>query len=136
MRVRARGKAVAMNIPDRALLPFIAAVTGGFIAGVIVAVTQTYGTGALVVGLVVGLAVLATGIVSVVRAEGEESERWIVGALRGAVAAACFGFLYAGLLSAVRDGSAVGLLFLALAVVFAVLLTRFRVRDRGELRSS
>src|SRR5437762_13930 len=98
------------------------------------AVTQTYSPGSAVIGLIVGFAVFATGFVSVIKAEGEESERWIVGAIRGAVAAACFGFLYTGLLVAVRDGKPLGILWLALAVVFAALLTRFRVRDRGQLR--
>jgi hypothetical protein len=120
-------------MPDRALIPLIAALASGFITGVITAVTQTYSPTTLVVGLIVGALVAATGLISVVRAEGEESERWIVGALRGAVAAATFGFLYVGLLVAVRDGSGLGLVFLVLAVAFAVLLTRFRVRDRGQL---
>jgi hypothetical protein len=120
-------------MPDRAIIPLIAALAGGFITGIITAVTQTYSPETMVIGLVVGALVACTGLVSVIRAEGEESERWIVGALRSAVAAATFGFLYVGLLVAVRDGNFLGLVFLALAVVFAALLTRFRVRDRGQL---
>jgi formate/nitrite transporter FocA (FNT family) len=120
-------------MPDRAIIPLIAALAGGFITGVITAVTQTYSPQTLIIGLIVGVFVFAAGFVSVIRAEGEEQERWIVGALRGLVAAATFGFLYVGLLIAVRDGNIVGLLFLLLAAVFAVLLTRFRVRDRGQL---
>ena len=38
-----------------------------------------------------------------------------------------------GLFHALRDGSALGLLAMFLAGGFAFLLTRFRVRDRGEL---
>src|SRR5207249_4779705 len=94
----------------------------------------TYSPLAVVIGLIVGTVVASTGFVSVIKAPGDESERWIVGAMRGACAAACFGFIYAGILSAVRDGRAVGLLYFLLAIVFAVLLTRFRVRDRGQLR--
>jgi hypothetical protein len=120
-------------MPDRAIIPLIAALAGGFITGVITAVTQTYSPQTLIIGLIVGVFVFAAGFVSVIRAEGEEQERWIVGALRGLVAAATFGFLYVGLLIAVRDGKPLGLLFLILAAVFAVLLTRFRVRDRGQL---
>ena len=120
-------------MPDRAVIPFIAATAGGFMTGLITAVTQTYSPQTVIIGLVVGFVVFATGFVSVIRADGEESERWIVGALRGATAAACFGFLYCGLLFAVRDGSPVGVLFLLLALVFGGLLTRFRVRDRGQM---
>jgi hypothetical protein len=121
-------------MPDRALIALIPALTGGFIAGATVAITQQYGATVLIVGLAVGVLVAAAGFVSVVKAPGEESERWIVGALRAATAAATFGFLYAGILYAVRDGSPVGLLWLVLAGVFAALLTRFRVRERGELQ--
>jgi hypothetical protein len=122
-------------MPERALIPLIPALTGGFIAGAVMAITQQYGTAALVVGLLVGLVVAVFGFLSVVKAPGEESERWIVGALRGVVAAATFGFLYAGILYAVRDGSAIGLLWLLFAGVFGLLLTRFRVRERGELQA-
>jgi ABC-type uncharacterized transport system permease subunit len=73
--------------------------------------------------------------VSVVKAPGEESERKIVGAIRALVAVATFAFLYAGIIVAVRDGSIVGLLWLLFAAGFAILLTRFRVRDRGELQA-
>jgi len=123
-----------MNMPDRAIIPFFTAVAGGFLAGVMTAVTQTYAPAAVVIGVAVGVVVFGSGFISVIKAEGEESERWIVGAIRGAVAAACFGFLYTGLLVAVRDGKPLGILWLALAAVFAALLTRFRVRDRGQLR--
>jgi len=122
------------EVPDRAIIPTLAAVTGGFLAGIMTAVTQTYSPGSAVIGLIVGFAVFATGFVSVIKAEGEESERWIVGAVRGAVAATCFGFLFAGILVAVRDGKPLGVAFFLLAAVFGLLLTRFRVRDRGQLR--
>src|SRR3954467_5374614 len=121
-------------MPDRAIIPALAAAMGGFIGGVMTAVTQTYSPQSVIIGVVIGVAVFASGMVSVIKAPGEESERWIVGALRGAVAAACFGFLFAGILTAVRDGKIGGLVWLLLAVVFGVLLTRFRVRDRGQLR--
>jgi hypothetical protein len=128
-----RSRVPPSHLPDRAIIPIIAALAGGFITGVITAVTQTYSPETLVIGVVVGVFVFATGFASVIRAEGEEKERWIVGALRGLVAAATFGFLYVGLLVAVRDGSGIGLGFLVLAGVFGALLTRFRVRDRGQL---
>ena len=121
-------------MPDRAIIPSLAAVTGGFLAGTMTAVTQTYSPKSVIIGVIVGAVVFASGFISVIKAEGEESERWIVGAMRGACAAACFGFLFAGLLAALRDGKLLGLVWLALAVFFGVLLTQFRVRDRGQLR--
>ncbi|HEY3186137.1 MAG TPA: hypothetical protein VGJ70_01600, partial [Solirubrobacteraceae bacterium] len=119
MKRRAVGKTLGMNMPDRAIIPLFAAVAGAFLTGVFVAFTQTYSPLAVVIGLIVGTVVASTGFVSVIKAPGEESERWIVGALRGAVAAACFGFLYTGLLVAVRDAKPLGILWLALAAVFA-----------------
>src|SRR3954464_9878656 len=101
-----------MGMPDRAVIPFISATAGGFMAGLITAVTQTYSPQTWIIGLTVGFVVFATGFLSVIRAEGEESERWIVGAIRGATAAACFGFLFCGLLVAVRDGKPLGPLWL------------------------
>jgi len=121
-------------MPDRAIIPLFAAVATGFIGGTIGAVTQTFSPGSVIIGLVLGALVFGSGFVSVIKAPGEESERWIVGAMRGACAAACFGFLFAGLLAALRDGKLLGFVWLALAVFFGVLLTQFRVRDRGQLR--
>jgi formate/nitrite transporter FocA (FNT family) len=121
-------------MPDRAIIPLLASLAGGFIVGVITAVTQTYSPETLYIGIPVGVLVFGAGFASVIKAEGEEKERWIVGAIRGLVAVATFGFLYVGLLIAVRDGNFVGLVFLLFAGLFAGLLTRFRVRDRGQLR--
>jgi len=121
-------------MPDRAIIPLFAAVATDFIGGTIGAVTQTFSPGSVIIGLVLGALVFGSGFVSFIKAPGEESERWIVGAMRGACAATCFGFLFAGLLAALRDGKLLGLVWLALAVFFGVLLTQFRVRDRGQLR--
>ena len=120
-------------MPDRAIIPLFVAIAAGFIAGTIAAITEMYGGTALTLGLIVGVAVFAVGVVSVVKAPGEESERRIVGVLRGLVAAACFGFLYVGIFHALRDGSVLGLLAIVAGGFFGLLLTRFRVRERGEL---
>ena len=120
-------------MPDRAIVPLFVAVAAGFIAGVIMAISEAYGATVLTLGVILGVVVFATGVVSVIKAPGEESERRIVGVLRGLVAAACFGFLYVGIFHALRDGSILGILAILVAGFFAVLLTRFRVRDRGEL---
>jgi hypothetical protein len=123
-------------MPDRALIPLIAALAGGFIGGACTAVMQVYSPEAWYIGVPIGVLVAIAGFVSVVKTPGEESERWIVGAMRAAVAVACFGFLFAGILSAVRDGSPLGLVWLVASAGFAVLLTRFRVRERGELQAN
>jgi len=120
-------------MPDRAIIPLLAAAMGGFIGGVIMAVTEADTGPELAVGVIVGLAVFACGMASVAGTDGEPGERWIVGALRGATAVACFGFLYLGLISALRTGSIGGILALFAAGFFGILLTRFCVRDRGEL---
>ena len=133
MWIVARSGRHSKEMPDRAIIPALATGMAGFIGGTITAVTQTYSPRSVIIGLILGFAVFASGFVSVIKAPGEESERWIVGAVRGAVGAACFGFLFAGILTAVRDGKPLGVLWFALAAVFAVLLTRFRVRDRGQL---
>ena len=123
-------------MPDRAIIPLFLAAAAGFIAGVIMAISEAYGGVVLTVGLILGIAVFASGVVSVVKTPGDEQERRIVGVLRGLVAAACFGFLYVGMFHALRDGSILGVLAIAVAGFFAILLTRFRVRDRGELQST
>src|SRR5437773_2007386 len=73
-------------MPDRAIIPLFAAVATGFIGGTIGAVTQTFSPGSVIIGLVLGALVFGSGFVSVIKAPGEESERWIVGAMRGACA--------------------------------------------------
>ena len=123
-------------MPDRALIPLIAALAGGFIGGACSAVMQTYSPQLWYIGVPIAVLVAIAAFASVIKAEGEESERWIVGALRAAVAVACFAFLFAGIVVAVRDGSPLGLLWMVFAGGFAVLLIRFRVRDRGELQAN
>jgi hypothetical protein len=120
-------------MPDRAIVPLFVAGAAGFIGGVIMAISEAYGATALTVGLILGVGVFAAGVASVIKAPGEESERRVVGVLRGLVAVACFGFLYVGIFHALRDGSFLGILSMIVAGVFALLLTRFRVRDRGEM---
>lgn len=123
-------------MPDRAIVPLMAAGAAGFIAGVIMAISEAQSGTVLTVGVILGVVVFASGVVSVVKTPGEESERRVVGVLRGLVAVACFGFLYVGILDALRNGSMLGIVSLFVAGFFAMLLTRFRVRDRGELQGT
>jgi uncharacterized membrane protein HdeD (DUF308 family) len=122
-------------MPDRAIIPLMTAGAAGFITGVIAAVEEMSGSSAVVLGLIVGVFVALSGALSVVRAPGEESERWVVGLLRGLLAVAAFACLYAGLLKTLRDGSILGIVLIVFAAVFAGILTRLRVRDRGQLET-
>jgi uncharacterized membrane protein HdeD (DUF308 family) len=122
-------------MPDRAIVPLMTAGAAGFITGVIAAVEEMSGSSALLLGLIVGALVALSGALSVVKTPGEESERWVVGALRALLAAAAFACLYAGLLKMLRDGSILGIALIIIAALFAGILTRLRVRDRGQLET-
>jgi hypothetical protein len=120
-------------MPDRAVIPLISSLAAGFIAGCVMAITQQFGGPVWTVGIVVGAALAVIGYLSTLRVDTEDGERRMVAVLRGLLAAACFGFLYAGLVIALRDGSFVGVLFMLLSGLFAGLLVQIRARDRGEL---
>jgi hypothetical protein len=122
-------------MPDRAIIPLLGSLTAGFIVGVIASVEEMSGSSAVTLGIVVGVLVALTGPASVIKADGEESERRVVGALRALLAVAAFACLYAGLLKMLRDGSIFGVILVLIAAVFAGLLTRLRVRDRGQLET-
>ena len=135
-RTHAAGYHERVSVPDRGIIPLMTAVAAGFIAGLIGAVKELSGGSAWALAIPVGVAVAISGIVSVVKAPGEESERWVVGALRALCAVAVFAFLFLAFLRGLRDGSPLGILLFVVAAAFAVLLTRFRVRDRGELEQA
>src|SRR5690349_20919430 len=122
-------------MPDRAIVPLMTAGAAGFIAGVIASVEEMSGSSAVVLAVIVAVFVALSGALSVVKTPGEESERWVVGALRALLAVAVFACLFAGLLKMLRDGSILGFVLLIFAGVFAGILTRLRVRDRGQLET-
>ena len=119
-------------MPDRAILPLLPALALGFICGIVASALLLGDGGTLAVGLAgaVGTA-LAAGS-SVFGVKGETGEKAIVAGLRIAVALGLFLSIYLFILGFLREGSAASIIWLAFAIVFAILLTRFRVRDRGE----
>jgi hypothetical protein len=123
-------------MPDRAILPLLPALALGFICG-IVSSALLLGDGAtLAVGLAGGLATALAAGSSVFGVGGESGEKAIVAGMRIAVAIGLFACVYLFILGFLREGSALALVWIPFAIVFAILLTRFRVRDRGEVQRS
>ena len=121
-------------MPDRAIISLLPAVALGFICGIIVSPLQLEDGPTLAVGVVGALVVLAVGFSSVFGVRADSEEKTMVGALRGACAVGIFVCIYLFMLGFLREGSALAIIWIPLAVVFAVMLTRLRVRDRGELK--
>ena len=124
-------------MPDRAIIPLLPALALGFICG-IVSSALLLGDGAtLVVGLFGALVTALAGGSSIFGVPGDRNEKAIVAALRTATAVGLFTCVYLFMLGFLREGKVVSaLIWLPLAIVFAILLTRLRVRDRGELQRS
>ena len=118
-------------MPDRALIPLLPAVSLGFICGIIAATLQLESGATIMVAVVGVIAVILAGVSSVFGTRGDSGEKAIVGALRAACAVALFLCIYLFILGFLGEGSIVGLIWLVLAGVAGLLLTRFRVRDRG-----
>ena len=122
-------------MPDRAIIPLLPALALGFICGIIAAALQlktgpAWGVGiagAILVGIIASSSVFGVG--------SDKGEKAIVAALRAASAMALFASVYLFIQAFLRSGDIfMALLWLVLAFAFAMVLTRLRVRDRGELR--
>ena len=121
-------------MPDRAILPLLPALALGFICG-IVASALLFGDGAtLALGIAGGVGTALAAGSSVFGVRGDSGEKALVAGLRTAVAIGLFASVYLFMLGFLREGSATALVWLVFAIVFAVMLTRFRVRDRGEVQ--
>ena len=117
-------------MPDRAIIPLVTAAMGGFICGLVAAALQLTGAAAFAVGFAGAIICVGAGSASAVKAPGVHEDRFIVGALRAALAAALFSFIYVALLAFLRDGSILlALVFLVIGGLFAGLLTEIRVRN-------
>jgi hypothetical protein len=116
-------------MPDRAIIPLLPALALGFICGIIASALLLGDSGTLVVGLVgaVGTAIAAGSSVFGVRAES--GEKAIVAALRIALAIGLYASIYLFILGFLREGSPVAIIWMVFAGVFALMLTRLRVRD-------
>ena len=121
-------------MPDRAIIPLLPALSIGFIAGIITAALQLTSGAALAVAIAGGIVVAMAAVSSVFGVSGDRDEKTIVAALRAACAVALFGCMFLFIQGFLREGNASSLIWLVLGVVFALVLTQLRVRDRGEVR--
>ena len=130
---RLAGAGRSEDMPDRAVIPLMVAVSAAFLVGVIAAVLQIHGGGAIALGFVAGIGVMAAGAFSVAGGDAPARDKNLIGALRGGLAVGLFVFVYIGTLAFLRDGSFV-LALLCYAAgrrSTALLITRVRWRS-GE----
>ena len=121
-------------MPDRAIIPLLPAVALGFICGIIVSTLQMQDGPTMAIAVAGGLMVLIAAFSSVVGVGGEGGEKTIVAVLRAACAVGLFISIFLFILTFLRDASPVGaLIWVPLGVAFGLLLSRLRVRDRGEV---
>ena len=127
----ARGN--VFHMPDRAIIPLLPALALGFICGIIASALLLSDSGTMVVGVVgaVGTAIAAGSSVFGVRAEG--GEKAIVAGMRIALAIGLFLSIYLFILGFLREGSPAAIIWVPFALMFGIMLTRFRVRDRGQV---
>ena len=120
-------------MPDRAIIPLLPALALGFICGIVSSALLLEDGGTLAVGLVgaIGTAIFAGS--SIFGVKGDQGEKAIVAALRIACAIGLYACIYLFMLGFLREGSLVAVIWLPLAIVFALLLTRLRIRDREEV---
>jgi hypothetical protein len=124
-------------MPERAIIPLLPALALGFICGIVSSALlledgPTFGVG---VAGAIFTAIAAASSVFGVRADS--GEKAIVAALRVACAVGLFACVYLFMLGFLREGKVLSaLIWLPLAVVFAILLTRLGVREREEVRRS
>ena len=123
-------------MPDRAIIPLLPALSLGFIAGIITAALQLTSGAALVVGVVGAVLVALAALSSVFGVSGDRSEKKIVAALRAACAVALYGCMFLFIQGFLREGEGAAIVWLALGIVLAIVLSQLRVRDRDELHAS
>ena len=122
-------------MPDRAIIPLLPALALGFTCGIIASALLLGDTATLVVGLVGALVTALAAGSSIFGVPGDRDEKAIVAALRVATAVGLYACVFLFILGFLREGKVISaLIWLPLAIVFAILLTRLRVRDRGELQ--
>ena len=120
-------------MPDRAIIPLLPALALGFICG-IVASALLLGDGAtLAIGVAGALATALAAGSSVFGVRADSGEKAIVAGLRVALAIGLFVSIFLFILGFLRDGSIASLVWVAFAIVFALMLSRLRVRDREEV---
>ena len=123
-------------MPDRAIIPLLPALSIGFIAGIISAAMQLTSGATLAVAVAGGLVVALAAVSSVFGVGGEAGEKAIVAALPAGCAVALYACMFLFLQSFLREIEAAAVLWFVMGIVFALVLTQLRVRDRGELHPS
>ena len=122
-------------MPDRAIIPLLPALSLGFIAGIIAAALQLTSGAALVVGVAGGILVALAAVSSVFGVRGDRDEKMIVAALRAGCAVALYACMFLFIQGFLREGKATSLVWFALGVLLAIVLSQLCVRDRGELQA-
>jgi MFS family permease len=87
-------------------------------------------------GIAGGVVVAMAAVSSVFGVSGDKDEKTIVAALRAGCAVALYGCMFLFIQGFLREGKASSLIWLVLGVVLALVLTRLRVRDRGEIHGA
>jgi hypothetical protein len=120
-------------MPDRAIIPLLPALSLGFLCGIIASALLLGDGATLAVGIVGGIATALAAGSSVFGVRGEKNEKAIVAALRVGTAVGLYACIYLFILGFLREGKVVAaLIWLPMAIAFAILLTRLDVRDREE----
>jgi hypothetical protein len=120
-------------MPDRAIIALLPAASLGFIAGIIAATLQLGDGSVLLVGLVGAVAVILAGATSVFGVRADGGEKALVATLRAACAVGVFVCIYLFMLGLLRDGNVLAaLIWLPLALLLGIVMTRITVRERPE----
>ncbi len=119
-------------MPDRVIIALLPAVALGFICGIVVSPLQLEDGPTLAVGVVGALVVLAAAFSSVFGVRADKGEKALVGGLRAACAVGVFVCVYLFMLSFLRDGNVLGILWLPLALALGVVMSRIAVRDSAR----
>ena len=120
-------------MPDRAIIPLLPALALGFICGIIVSTLQLESTPTLLVGIAGVIAVIVAGASSVFGVRADSNEKALVAALRAGCAVGIFVCIYLFMLGLLRDGNVLaGLIWLPLALLLGIVMSRLVVRGREE----
>jgi hypothetical protein len=116
-------------MPDRAIIPLLPALALGFICGIIASAKLLGDSGTLWVGVIGGVAVALVASTSILGVRAEGGEKAIVAGLRIALAVGLYACIYLFILSFLREGSMIAVVWIPFAIFFGVMLGRVQVRD-------
>ncbi len=119
-------------MPDRAIVALLPAAALGFICGIIVATLQLEDGPTLAVGAAGAVLVLLAGASSVFGVRADGGEKGIVAALRAACAVGLFVCIYLFILGFLREGNVAAVIWLPLAILLGIVMSRIAIRDRPE----